>query len=269
MPVSAQAARLTDIYRTAVLRNREAAIRLITRSLAAINLDDLDLLDRWVRDATATVLAAQDRVGLLTISWMVAYLRASDVRPTTVGMRPVGVAVGRDGRPVERLLDQARVALLWQLGRHAGRDRAVATGVAEAARIGRSAVMHTARATAAAQMEAEPEVQGWRRVTSSRPCGACLALATRTIHSPTVNFRAHSHCRCTAEPVVADRAERVRRPTGQELWDGMTPQEKAEFFAGRGGADKARLVDQRGLDVLVDTTGDETTEASLAAIASS
>lgn len=52
----------------------------------------------------------------------------------------------------------------------------------------------------------DPRALGWARVTASKPCAFCALLAGRgpVFKAETVDFRAHDHCSCAAEPHYPD-----------------------------------------------------------------
>lgn len=92
-------------------------------------------------------------------------------------------------------------------------------------------------------IEGDDTVIGYRRVSRSGCCGACLALIDGRIHRNPRDFPRHPHCRCTAEPVVIDVNVRDSgRPTAQARWDAMTEDEQDAMFLGHGGQTKADLV---------------------------
>lgn len=55
---------------------------------------------------------------------------------------------------------------------------------------------------------ADQQARGWARVTGGNPCAFCAVLASRgaAYAEDTVDFRAHDHCTCEAEPLYADSA---------------------------------------------------------------
>lgn len=58
------------------------------------------------------------------------------------------------------------------------------------------------RETLLRSVEADKRAKGYRRVTSGRPCEFCDMLAGRgaVYSAATVDFAAHDHCSCAAEP---------------------------------------------------------------------
>ena len=68
----------------------------------------------------------------------------------------------------------------------------------------------------------DPAALGWERVISAGACSFCAMLASRggVYGEHSVEFRAHDHCNCTAEPVF-----RGQKPAGQDLheaWQRVT-----------------------------------------------
>lgn len=63
-----------------------------------------------------------------------------------------------------------------------------------------------------ANVRADPAAVGWARVANGKACAFCALLAGRgpVYSKTTVRFRAHDHCRCSAEPQY--------RMGGRETW---------------------------------------------------
>jgi hypothetical protein len=266
MPPNEAAAAATAAYRSQLLAIRDHITRLTAGALAVIDLDgDLEVqLERWTNEAEATVRLGQREAARLARAYVGTYLRAAGVEPPTPATPPTGSDLD-DPEPfagnTRAALATAPAALLWRLGRRDGRPAALASGVSRATRVTRTSVMEAARTVQQQRMEAEPRVVGWVRVTSSRPCGACLGATTRTVSRKPLQI--HDSCRCTSEPVLRGIPEQMQRPTGQELFDGLSPAEQDALFAGTGGAEKAALVRERGVGILTDTRSGRLTEARL------
>lgn len=268
MPATAEAAEVTANYRRQLLAIRDQLVRVIALQLRGIDFDgDLERQIRaWTEDATGTVELGQREVARLASLYVPAYLTASGVEPDPVDPLDVDRYAGRTpfGRQVQASLAMAPGAMLWRLGRGDGRNVAVTSGVARATRVTRTAVMGAAREAQTDAMAPQRQILGWRRVTSARPCGACLTAADGTLHGRRRAFaRFHDSCRCTAEPAIRGLPERYRRPTGQELFDSLDENEQAGLFAGMGGADKAAIVRERGVAVLADERGGQLTETRM------
>lgn len=62
--------------------------------------------------------------------------------------------------------------------------------------------------------------QGWARVTGGEPCGFCAMLASRgpVYSEDTVDFQAHDHCSCSAEPSYDGSEWPGRAREFRQLW---------------------------------------------------
>ena len=86
-------------------------------------------------------------------------------------------------------------------------------------------VGNTGRDTILSATRADGQAQGWARATGGNPCAFCAMLASRgpAYREESVEFQAHDHCQCYAEPVY----EGSEWPPGsrefQELWQTSTP----------------------------------------------
>lgn len=266
MPANQQAAATTDVYRAQLLRLRERVTRQLALNVRGVDLDE-DLEEQfaaWTEQATLLVELGQREAARMASVYVPAFLRASGVEPRS---EPVDIDdhVGTDpfGKPVDAALATVPAVLLWRLGRGDGRPTALASGVVRSQRVTRTAVMGAARSAQAETMTRESVVVGWRRVTSAKPCGACLGLATGQVESKRRPVKVHDSCRCTAEPVLRNVVEPLRRPSGQQLFDRLDPEAQDALFAGTGGAAKAAIVRERGVSVLVDERGGRSTEKRL------
>lgn len=231
MPASADAAAVTTRYRLQLAAIRDAATRIVTaRWTGTVDLERIaESFDDWVGQASAAIFAAQLQAARLAAAYIGAYLTAAGARSAADPPDPNRFA-GRDlaGRPLTRSLEVARSSTLWLLARHAGRPRALAYGLDSAVRISRSAVMTAARDAQADRMQREPAVDGWVRVTSATPCGACLALAGHRQRDDDA-FDVHDRCACTAEPALRGVTERLTRPTGAQLLQRMSATDRARY----------------------------------------
>ena len=266
MPPTERSARVTEAYRRNLLRMRDGITRLVAPALGDLDLDgDVDAqVTRWLTAAVAAVEAGQADAARLGDRYITEYLDGAGIQRNADRV-DVSDHVGRDnfGRTVTQALESAPAALLWRLGRGDGRSAAVATGLSTATRATRTAITGAARSAQSVVMETEPRVRGWRRVTSARPCGACLAAADGRVHPAGSLPETHDSCRCTAEPVLSGVPDRLRRPTGQEIFDRMDPAEQHALFAGRGGAAKAAAVRERGVSALLSRRAGRITETAL------
>lgn len=244
MPGSARSAAITDAYRARLVALRR---RIVVAVGAAWSLDPehLDETFRtWLGRADRLITDAQAVGARLSDAYVAAFVGSElDQAVTPAGLdlaRYAGVTM--DGRPIREVLAPAIFTVKRELGRGAGFDQAANAGRARAIRNTTSELRASSDAALDDAIAAEPRIRGWRRVTSGRPCGACLAAATGAVQQTDEVMLVHPSCSCTKEPVVGGVRERVKRPTGSDLFDGMSKAQQDELFAGRGGEAKAELI---------------------------
>lgn len=84
-----------------------------------------------------------------------------------------------------------------------------------------------ARGAILASTASDQEARGFARVTGGNPCAFCAMLASRgaAYAEETVDFEAHDHCSCFAEPVYGDSELPGRGQEFKDLWkDTITPE---------------------------------------------
>lgn len=216
MPPTLDAAATTDAYRAELLRLRNAAAVFAVRGFDEIDLDVSEhaiasQLRAWSSEAASFTETAQARAQQLAAGYVPAYLAAADVADEgpSPDPRPTG-AIG--ARSLPGAYRSAGWAMLWQLGRGAGRSAAIAYGGAVTMRTARTAVSEAAREQLAQTIAVHPEIVGYSRVTAARCCERCFSHAGQLYHDRH-GFYAHPSCHCTAEPVIRDVPERVKRTT--------------------------------------------------------
>lgn len=208
MPPNRAAALATDRYRTTLVavRDRGAAASV------ALFGDLLDLdhgrtnlarsLSAFDKRGAALIAATGEQAADLAAAYLATYLAAG-------GLDAIGAATPVAVGAVD--LGPVRAGLLYRLGQGAGRAAAYDLAAAVTLRVARSAVMGAANATASSGLVGEPGITGWRRVTSPTCCQRC-ALLTGTTYDAGVTFvERHPADRCTPEPVLAGRPERITR----------------------------------------------------------
>jgi hypothetical protein len=238
MPAKQASLALTDRYRARLLRLRIVTTVTAGELWALIDWADLDgSFRRFLAAASPTVTVAQADAARMSIDYLGDYI-ASETggRPTTPGIDPHDYSgTVRDGRTIA-------AAVKLAIAQRRTQPQSLAAGAAVVTRVAGTEVVDSGRRALTDAMQVDNRIVGWRRVTSNRPCGACLAAATGAIHKDDEVPHVHSHCRCTAEPVVRGVADRVHRQTGPALFDAMSKHEQDRLFVGRGGEQKAELL---------------------------
>lgn len=85
---------------------------------------------------------------------------------------------------------------------------AAANGFVKVAGTVTSLILDGGRQALMSGVSRDEQVEGWQRVTADEPCEFCLMLAMRgpVFSASTVDFEAHDHCGCMAEPVYQGSA---------------------------------------------------------------
>lgn len=246
MPGVDEALAVTDAYRAQLLTLRDDVARAVGRQWSAtVTLDNLDAGGRrWLTMATTVVAAGQLEAARMSAAYLAAFLTVELGQPVGTTGLDWRARTGRttDGRPVGAVLAVSLMTVKQLISRRRPPADALRAGHARALRVAMTEPMESSRAALDEAITTEDRVIGWRRVTSSAPCGACIGAATGAIQETDQLLLAHPRCRCTKEPVVRGVREHVQRPTGQAMWDAMSPGEQDNLFAGTGGKAKADLI---------------------------
>jgi len=276
MPGNPRSLDVTDRYRTGLVGLRARTLQAVAATWGVVSLDDLDQTgDRWARMAGAIVATAREQAALASTAYLAAYLTSETGRAVTA-QQPDTARYAQQldtGKSPGEGMASALVAVRVALAHQRPAAHALQAGLVRARGMASANVSQAAREQLSDAIQADDRVAGWRRATSGSPCGACLAAATGAVRADSDVPEAHTHCQCVAEPVVRGVRERAHRPTGQELFDAMTPADQDALFAGRGGAEKAELIrtGQVQLRDLLDRSGmaataDQITERPLSAL---
>jgi hypothetical protein len=239
MPANERSLTLTDTYRDRLeqLSDRIGAYTA-QRWQQTVTLDDLDASHAlWLATTVAALTQAQ-RFGVrLTAGYLAAFL-ASELggtpQPLAADDSPVGLA--EDGQPVDVPLSKTLIGVLAALKDGKPPEVALAEQSHRAVRLAASATIAAPRLALAGQIASHPEIVGWRRVTHGG-CGACLASAAHG-YAKHERMPVHPHCHCTQEPVIADAPDRVKRPTGPEIFAAMSREKQDQTL----GPDAAQAV---------------------------
>jgi hypothetical protein len=269
MPANQRSLHITDNYRRKLAHLRLQAAVVTRRNWAAISPADLDGTFPGYVAATAPALTELQRAGgRLSLAYLTAFLTSETGRRVPTPDVAVVAGQARDGRPLADALVPPLFTVKQQIG--AGHEMAAALtmGLNRALRTASEEAIAPARASLSDGMRAEGRVIGWRRVTGGG-CGACIAAATGAIHADDEALEVHPACQCSTEPVVADVPDRVQRPTGPQIFEGMSAQEQDQLL----GSEKAELI-RSGVAALQDliqrdhmaVIDDGITEAPLSAL---
>ncbi|MDP9116461.1 MAG: hypothetical protein M3O28_04205 [Actinomycetota bacterium] len=244
MAATQQAVALTNNYRAQQAQLTESTVGIVTALWGGVNPDDIaGTYPVFLTPAIRALSVAQQVSGGLAAGYLPAFIQASTGRPTPRPEVDPATRAGltTDGRPIGQALQRGLLQVKLALSTGRPVPQAMDTGLAFAVRTTRTEVPQAGRDLLGEGMLHYHEVKGWVRVTSARPCGACLARAGE-FEPAGVAIDVHAACQCTAEPAIEEVPDRYPRMTGQEIFDAMSATEQDALFAGRGGADKADLI---------------------------
>jgi hypothetical protein len=100
-------------------------------------------------------------------------------------------------------------------------EQAMANGLVQVSGSMSRLVSNTGRDTILAAVKHDGKAQGWARATGGNPCAFCAMLASRgpVYKEETVDFQAHDHCTCHAEPVYPGSEWPGDARAYRDLWD--------------------------------------------------
>jgi hypothetical protein len=192
-------AELTRRHHGQQLQVRAAALRSYMRLWPLWELDDASTYQRLVAASLPLVRSHYQASSVLAGGYYEAHRRAELVE---------GPGALRLAEPLPR---QQIVTSLYVTG-EVQASKALAAGhspesvrqnalVRTSGAVGRLVLMG-GRMTLVRSSYADRAAGGWRRVVGGEPCSFCLMLAGRgAVYSDaTVDFQAHDHCSCSAEP---------------------------------------------------------------------
>lgn len=224
MAATAEAARLTEAHRLAQLRLGADTVRQMQAVWPLLNPADLNAsFADWMQVVGPIVQAQRSASSALAANYITVF-------------RSLELGVGRGFTPIlagpvdtkilfTSMLVTGPVSIQAALDRSVPLVRALDTAEARSAGAAMRHALNGGRETIVDTTRADRRAIGWARATSASACAFCAMLASRgpVYSGDTVDFRAHDHCACGAEPMYRDDAgwpsgaRRYRR-----LWDETT-----------------------------------------------
>lgn len=219
MATTLEAERLTLRHRRQVMELARRIARRIGETAMRADASDID--GWWERISPRVrreILVGQGALAALARTYLRAHALAEGARLDPVVVEPNGeqidVALHVTG-PV------AFKTHMTESGSEVASVRTMATMLEGAAT---RLAMEGPRQTAMRTFQERRVVEGWRRVTAASACAFCTMLRGRgAVYSRTsVTFRAHDHCRCTAELAYRRETEPPDVRRLQEQWREVT-----------------------------------------------
>ena len=223
MAATMEARRLTEAHRLSQARLGAQTVQQMRSAWRLFDPSDIDAsLDRWFR-VTLPIVRTQRRTSARLAG---NYLRAFKVLEIGESTVPLQLAETVEEQAVVTSLTVTGPASVKSaMSRGVSLVRAAETAEARTAATAMRHVLNGGRETIVNTVRAARRAAGWARTTSGRACHFCSMLASRgaVYRERSVDFEAHDHCSCGAEPIYRDDAA---LPPGNErlrdLWQEST-----------------------------------------------
>jgi hypothetical protein len=244
LPASQLSLSVTEAYRERLLGLRDSIQALARSTWRAVVIEDLEgTFDQWRTMMTTGVTAAQQEAVRATSGYVTAYLTTElgepTRGPTLDSTRYVGKT--RDGRSVHDGLESPLIGIRLTFKRGGNLEAAFREGLNRAIRMVGEDVMHAGRQSLQDAFVLDERIVGWKRAVRGT-CGACAGLADGATSPPGTPLNIHPGCQCVSEAVVKGSPDQYPRPTGQELFLGLTSAQQ-DAAIGAEAAEKVRSGD--------------------------
>jgi len=226
---------LTQSHRKQQLALRASVVRDVMKLWPAWQPSRPDSYQAFER---AMVLLVQSRsVQSAAISARYYELfRAADAPGRQVA-RTVALAAARDEAAIRASISvTARAGVYAALGAGQTYEAAMRNGLVRVSGAASRNVLNAGRDTVVNEVQRDPRAQGWARVTSAAPCAFCAMLASRgpVYKEDTVDFEAHDHCSCDAEPAYEGSEWPGQAQEYRKLWQETGSLKEFRSALGRG-----------------------------------
>lgn len=231
MATTAASRRLTEAHRLSQARLGAQTVQAMLAIWPLLDFEDLDGTEqRWIRAALPIIRGQRVTSARLAANYMRVFRRlelpgAPDVPPMlaeTIPEAQLAASLHVTG-PVA-VKTHMRVSPIAARAMEIGRTMSAASSMRHVLDGGRHTITDT--------VLIDERAAGWARTLSGKACPFCRMIASRgpVFRENSVDFEAHDHCSCGAEPVYhRDAAWPPGAREARALWDEVT--------AGLGGAE--------------------------------
>lgn len=282
MPATEQALRLEQMYGTQLGELWRRIVAIVQAQYAQIDPDRLaDSFRAFIPQAAEVIALGQQQAQALAAAFIAQYVetetgRAFRSAPTSSDVP----GTTRDGVDIRTALSGSIAAVWFSLQTGMDVTQSLERGRHIVSRTTGLTVSDAAEREQVHQAEQAPAVRltgtlrsvpigpapsnqsllkGWTWVTVGRTCAACLSQQDGSVRPWTQRGRRHPGCDCVRSPAIVGVPDTIRRQTGAEIFDAMTPDEQAGVFASAGD-EKAQAV-RSGQATLADFTHRDTVAA--------
>ncbi|MCI0632511.1 MAG: hypothetical protein L0206_01115 [Actinobacteria bacterium] len=218
-----EGASLTQRHRTRQIAVRAGALRDLTRLWRAVDPSDLRRTIGPFSEGAGIVIQARHQTSAAVAARYFEAFRAAE------GVRGVMAILGAGDLELELaagLVRGAGIAGIVHVRESGFSVSASArSGFVRVAGTASDLVLSGGRDVITQAASADPEAGGrWQRITASKPCSFCAALAAQgpRFTETSVRFEAHNHCACSAEPAYEDTELPPVSRRFREIWEEST-----------------------------------------------
>lgn len=233
-------------------RDYAASLEVIRRRISqqlsrlTIDLDADDLvaaIEAFVPVAARLVASGQLEAQQAAAGFVASFLEAEGEAAARRTVAAEVAGVNSDDVPLVRLLRASLGNGVFNMLRSGhSASEAVRYAAHAVSRLADAEVAAAADREVAHQGEDDRKVEGWMWVlTGGENCAACLARADGRLRSMDEPFPRHPHCDCIRSIRLTNDPQTLEHPTGEELFNQMSPERQARQFR-TAGAEKAEMV---------------------------
>lgn len=244
MPRTREALQAENAYATALRAIRRGIAQQLARLTIALDTEDIAAaIEEFAPTAARMIAGGQVEAQQAAAAFVSEFLASEGEETGTRRIASDIAGTNAEGRPLTSLVGGSLATGVFTMLRsgHAP-DEALGHAAFAVARLAGAEITSAADREVAHQGETTSSVTGWIRVVTGREnCAGCLADASTDVHSFDEPMLRHPGCDCTRSVRLSDDPGTVERPTGEELFAAMTPEQQAAQFR-TAGEEKAQLV---------------------------
>lgn len=255
MPATAVSLQAEQRYRLALIARSQITVAQVRAAFARVDAENLgDSFIALLPQVIAAIRTGQEDAQLLAHNFLQALSLLETGQRHPLALRNPNIpGTTSDGRDIRTGIVAFIPAVFIGIRRGLPVQQAINLGRFGAVRFAHTEVGDAAWRETQHQAQFDSDMEGWTWVTGgSKPCGACLAQQNGRVRPWSQSMGRHAGCTCVQSPVYASAPERVKRPTGMDIFNDMTPTQQAATFKSAGEVKAALLREGRiSMDDLV------------------
>jgi hypothetical protein len=210
---------LTDLHRRQQMALRASVVRDVMKLWPAWQPSKPDSYQAFERAMVLLVQSRSVQSAAISARYYEMF-RAADAPGRQIA-RTVPLAAARDEAEIRASISvTARAGVHTALGAGQTYEAAMRNGLVRVSGAASREVLNAGRDTILEEVKRDPRSQGWARVTGADACPFCAMLSSRgpAYSESGVDFEAHDHCSCGAEPVYEGSEWPGRGREFQQRW---------------------------------------------------